>query len=213
MTGVQTCALPICPLSTIHYLPDSDNIIPILELNYFEDDIVSRFKEFLRVSFGPEHFEENLHFIEEAIGRDIRSFFVKEFYKDHIKRYKKRPIYWLFRSPKGHFSALIYMHRYTPDLPSRLLNEYLRDFQTKLRARREFLKTVSANTTAAPRDRKAADKDISKIEAALKDAVDYEKLLYPFAAQKIDIDLDDGVKVNYNKFREVLAPVAGLTDR
>ena len=93
--------------------PDEDNVIPVLEGEWFEDDIAERFKDFLKVTFGEENFEENLEFLEEAIGRDIRSYFIKDFYNEHVKMYKKRPIYWLFSSPKGSFNALIYMHRYT----------------------------------------------------------------------------------------------------
>jgi hypothetical protein len=96
------------------FMPDEDNIIPVLEGEWFTDDIVGRFKVFLKAAFGEEHFEENLKYIEDTIGKDIRKYFVKDFYNDHIKRYKKRPIYWMFSSPKGHFKALIYMHRYHP---------------------------------------------------------------------------------------------------
>ena len=95
---------------------DEDNIIPVLEDNFFEDDIVQKFKEFLKVSFGEQHFEENLRFIEDALGKSIRKYFVKDFYNDHIKRYKKRPIYWMIASPNKSFQALLYMHRYQPDI-------------------------------------------------------------------------------------------------
>ena len=104
------------------FMPDEDNVIPVLEGEWFEDDIAERFKDFLKVTFGEENFEENLAFLEEAIGRDLRGFFVRDFYNEHVKMYKKRPIYWLFSSPKGSFNALIYMHRYTPDTVSVSLN-------------------------------------------------------------------------------------------
>jgi type II restriction/modification system DNA methylase subunit YeeA len=99
----------------LSFMPDKDNVIPILEGEWFADDIVSRFCEFLKVAFGTEKYSENISFIEEALGKDLRVYFLKDFYNDHVKRYKKRPIYWLFSSPKGSFNALIYMHRYTPD--------------------------------------------------------------------------------------------------
>jgi len=103
------------------FSPDEDNVIPILEEGWFADDITARFKEFLRVTFGEEHYDENLAFLEEAIGRDIRGYFLKDFYKEHIKMYKKRPIYWLFSSPEGSFNALIYLHRLQRlDLPAPL---------------------------------------------------------------------------------------------
>jgi len=95
------------------FMPDTDNVIPILDDNWFVDDIVDRFLKFLEVTFGKEHFNENLQFIENAVGKNIRKFFVNEFYNDHVRRYKKRPIYWMFSSPRGSFNVLIYMHRYT----------------------------------------------------------------------------------------------------
>jgi type II restriction/modification system DNA methylase subunit YeeA len=110
------------------FTPDEDNVLPILDGDWFQDDIKERFKKFLKVTFGEEHYEENLQFIEDAIGRDIRSYFLKEFYPYHLKMYKKRPIYWLFSSPKGTFNALIYMHRYNKDTVSIILNNYLREF-------------------------------------------------------------------------------------
>ncbi len=111
----------------IRFMPDRDNAIPILDGDWFEDDIVGRFRQFLRVAFGEEHFADNLAFVEAALGRDLRSFFLREFYDDHLKRYKKRPIYWLFSSAKGSFNVLIYMHRYRPDTVSVVLNGYLRE--------------------------------------------------------------------------------------
>jgi hypothetical protein len=187
-------------------------VIPILEGNWFTDDIVERFLQFLRVSFGEEHFEENLQFIEDAIGKDIRKFFLKEFYKDHVKRYKKRPIYWLFSSPKGSFNALIYMHRYRPDTVSVILNDYLREFRTKLIARKEYLQKVSINMSASQKEKTAALKELDKLKKMITELNDYEKeILYPLATKQLEIDLDDGVKVNYNKFGKALKKVTGLT--
>lgn len=111
------------------FVPDADNVLPVLSDAWFEDDVVERFREFLKVSFGEEHFDENLRFIEEALGKDVRKYFVQDFYKDHVQRYKKRPIYWMFSSPKGSFNALIYMHRYNPSTVSTVLNEYLREYR------------------------------------------------------------------------------------
>jgi len=117
------------------FMPDADNVIPIVDGDWFEDDIVERFRQFLRVAFGEQHFEENLRFVTAALGvKNLRDYFVKSFYKDHVQRYKKRPIYWLFSSPRGSFNALIYTHRYTPSTASTVLNEYLREFQAKLKA-------------------------------------------------------------------------------
>ena len=118
---------------------DDDNVIPVLDEGWFDDDIVERFKRFLRVTFGDEHYEENLIFLENAIGKDVRSYFLKDFYKEHVKMYKKSPIYWLFSSPRGSFNALIYMHRYRPDTISIVLNDYLREYREKLTSHRGYL--------------------------------------------------------------------------
>ncbi len=192
------------------FLPDDDNIIPVLDGEWFTDDIVGRFKEFLKVAFSAEHFEENLKYIEDTIGKDIRKYFVKDFYNDHIKRYKKRPIYWMFSSPKGHFKALIYMHRYQPDLCSKLLNDYLQAFISKLEAAKQTQNMLSLREDITPREKNAAIKDMDKLELMLKDCREYEKTLFKIATQKISIDLDDGVKVNYQKFKDVLIPIKGL---
>ncbi|MGO1672071.1 MAG: hypothetical protein ACTHYC_14695 [Sphingobacterium sp.] len=191
-------------------MPDEDNIIPVLEDEWFNDDIVGRFKVFLKAAFGGEHFDENFRYIENTIGKDIRKYFVKDFYNDHIKRYKKRPIYWMFSSPKGHFKALIYMHRYTPDLCSKMLNNYLHAFMGKLEAAKQTQTMLSLREDISTREKTAAIKQIDKLELMLKDCRTYEKTLFTVATQKISIDLDDGVKVNYQKFKEVLVPIKGL---
>ncbi len=192
------------------FMPDQDNIIPVLEGEWFTDDIVGRFKVFLKAAFGKEHFEENLKYIEDTIGKDIRKYFVKDFYNDHIKRYKKRPIYWMFSSPKGHFKALIYMHRYQPDLCSKMLNDYLQAFISKLEAAKQTQTMLSLREDISAREKTLAIKEIDKYEVILKDCREYEKTLFTIATQKISIDLDDSVKVNYQKFKEVLVPIKGL---
>ena len=205
-----------CTLTTdnLSFQPDSDNVIPILDQDWFIDDITSRFHEFIKVTFGPDHYEENLKFIKEAIGKDIRKYLLSDFYKDHLKTYKKRPIYWLFSSPKGSFNALIYMHRYRPDTVSIVLNDYLREFHTKLIARREHLEAISISTSAStPAEKTKALKEIEKLKKIIAELEDYERdILYPLATQKIEIDLDDGVKVNYPKFGEALKTVPGLSE-
>jgi hypothetical protein len=192
------------------FLPDEDNIIPILDGEWFNDDIVGRFKVFLKAAFGEEHFDENLKYLEETIGKDIRKYFVKDFYNDHIKRYKKRPIYWMFSSPKGHFKALIYMHRYQPDVCSKMLNDYLQAYISKLEAAKQTQTMLSLREDISAREKTLAIKETDKYEAMLKDCRDYAKTLFTIATQKINIDLDDGVKVNYQKFKEVLVPIKGL---
>ena len=113
------------------------------------DDVTERFRKFLRVTFGEEHFQENLRFIETALGKDIRKYFTKDFYKDHVKRYKKRPIYWMFSSPKGSFNALIYMHRYNRDTVSVLLDQYVREFKVKLNAQKSAYERVEISSDAS----------------------------------------------------------------
>ena len=196
------------------FKPDDDNVIPLLERDWFTDDITGRFREFLRVTFGEEHYEENLVFIEQAIGKDIRKYFIRDFYSDHVKRYKKRPIYWLFSSPKGSFNALIYMHRYRPDTVSVVLNDYLREFRTKLAARKSHLEQVSVSASASQRDKTQATKEIEDLDKMIRELDDYERdVLYPLATEQVEINLDDGVKVNYNKFGQALKKVPGLSEK
>ena len=185
--------------------PDEDNVIPILDDDWFTDDITERFRQFLRVTFGDEYYEENLKFIENAIGKNIRNYFLRDFYKEHVRRYKKRPIYWLFSSPKGTFNALIYMHRYRPDTVSIILNNYLREFQTKLNARKNYLESISISESASASEKTKASKQIDKLNKKIKELEDYDRdVLYPLATKQIEIDLDDGVKVNYPKFGKAL---------
>lgn len=194
-----------------HQFMDRDGVLPILDEEWFLDDIVAQFKAFLQFTFGAEHFADNLDFIEKALGKDIRKYFIKDFYKDHVQRYKKRPIYWMFSSPKGSFNALIYMHRYRPDTVSIVLNEYLREFISKIRSHREHLITENNRATLTPAEKTRNLKLIDKYAAMLTELDAYERdILYPLAQQKIAIDLDDGVKVNYCKFGAALKKIPGL---
>lgn len=191
--------------------PDADNIIPVLDGEWFTDDIVGRFREFIKVAFSADQLNENIGFIEDNIpAKDIRKYFVKDFYNDHIKRYKKRPIYWMFSSPKGHFKALIYMHRYQPDTCSKLLNDYLQAFIVKLDAARHTQTMFSLKDDISAREKILVNKEIDKLDTMIKDCREYEKTLFNIAIQRINIDLDDGVKVNYQKFKDVLLPIKGL---
>ena len=191
---------------------DDDNVIPVLDEGWFDDDIVERFKRFLRVTFGDEHYEENLAFLENAIGKNIRSYFLRDFYKEHVKMYKKRPIYWLFSSPKGSFNALIYMHRYRPDTVSIILNDYLREYREKISAQKAHLEAVERDPNASQGEKTKALREIDKIDKVLAELREYEdEILYPLATRQIDIDLDDGVKVNYPKFGVALKKVSGLS--
>jgi type II restriction/modification system DNA methylase subunit YeeA len=190
---------------------DVDNVIPILDGDWFMDEIAGRFRTFLKLTFGEEHYNENIKFLEEAIGKDIRKYFLRDFYADHVQRYKKRPIYWLFSSPKGSFNALIYMHRYRPDTVSIILNDYLREFRTKLAARKEHLEQVSISASASKVEKTKALKEIGQLKQTIDELNSYENdILFPLATQKIEIDLDDGVKVNYAKFGAALKKIPGL---
>ena len=199
-------------------MPDIDNVIPIVDGDWFEDDIVARFREFLRAAFGEHHFEENLRFITDSLGvKNLRDYFVKRgsksttcrFYDDHVQRYKKRPIYWLFSSPTGAFNALIYMHRYTPSTVSTVLNEYLREFKAKLNASLQNQERI-ATGGGMPREQAAAQKEADRLRKVLLELEEYERDLYVLASRQIEIDLDDGVKVNYPKFGAALKKIPGL---
>lgn len=192
------------------FLADDDNVIPMLDENWFPDDITERFRRFLKIAFSEEQFDANLKFIEKALGKDIRKFFLKDFYTDHIKRYKKRPIYWLFSSPKGSFNVLIYMHRYRPDTISTVL-QYLRDFRSKLTNQVQHLRRVEASSDASKGEKTKALKDIDTYSKVIAELDAYERdTLYPLATEQISIDLDDGVKVNYTKFGSSLKKIPGL---
>ena len=197
---------------TVSFLPDDDNIIPILDDEWFEDDIVGRFYEFLKVTFGKENFEKNLAFVEECLGKDVRKYFVKDFYADHKKRYKTRPIYWMFSSPKGSFNVLIYMHRYTPDTLNQILNGYLKEYREKLNTQVEQLDHLIETGNSSEQTKAAKQKD--KLKLVLLELQEYERdVLYPLATERIAIDLDDGVLVNYNKFGTAIKKVSGLNDK
>ncbi|WP_413221034.1 BREX-1 system adenine-specific DNA-methyltransferase PglX [Tritonibacter mobilis] len=194
------------------FMPDADNVIPVLDGDWFADDITERFRLFLRVSFGEAHFRENLRYIEDALGKDIRKYFTRDFYADHVKRYKKRPIYWMVSSPKGTFNALIYMHRYRADTVSVLLNDYLREFITKLEGERARLEKLSDDATATQGQRTKALKEAATVAKQIDELNEWEReVIFPLAQQKIEIDLDDGVKANYPKFGTALKKIVGLS--
>ena len=198
--------------NNVTFMPDDDNVIPITGEEYFGDDIVGRFVAFVEAVYGAETLEQNLQFIAGALGgkgsprQVIRQYFLKEFFKDHCKTYKKRPIYWLFDSgKKAGFRALIYMHRYQPDLLARVRTEYVHQQQDRYRTQIEFAENELA--TAEKGARVKLDKRIKKLNDQLVEATAFEEKLHHLADQMIEIDLDDGVKVNYAKFQDVLAKI------
>ena len=201
------------------FIPDNDNIIPILDTGYFEDDIVGRFVEFVKISFGDNTLEENLDFIAKAIKNKgntsreiIRNYFLTDFYKDHLKTYKKHPIYWLFDSGKNNgFKALIYMHRYESDLVARVRTDYLHKTQKVLETTIASNERILKNSTSASEKAKAV-KAKNTLVKQLDETRKYDSALAHVANQRIAIDLDDGVKVNYEKFQGVKISSEGKKD-
>jgi type II restriction/modification system DNA methylase subunit YeeA len=194
----------LAKVPTPTFTPDADNVVPIVDGDWFEDDVVGRFRQFLRTAFGDRHFEENLKFVTESLGvKNLRDYFItragrSKFYDDHVQRYKKRPIYWLFSSPKGSFNALIYMHRCTPSTVSTVLT-YLREYVTKLESALQHA------------ERAGNAKESDRLRKILVELNEYEHdTLYPKASENVVIDLDDGVKTNYPKFGAALRKIAGL---
>ena len=196
------------------YPCDDDGIIPVTDDDYFgDDDIVAHTVAFVKAAYGQETLEQNLRYIADALGgegkpaRDvIRSYFLKDFFKDHCQIYKKRPIYWMFDSGKKNgFKCLIYMHRYTPDMVARIRTEYIHPQQQRYRSQIEFCE--SQLESASGSQRMALQKRVKKLQDQLKEASDYEQEVAHYAEQMIAIDLDDGVKVNYAKFGDLLAKI------
>lgn len=190
--------------------PDVDNIIPITDEEYFSDDIVGRFVEFVRVVYGDNTLEENLNFIARALGNKgdtsrevIRNYFIKDFYVDHLKVYQKRPIYWLFDSGRQNgFKALIYMHRYNVDIVGRVRTDYLHKAQKYVETAMQSAQYTLDNASSSSEKSKAT-KSITKYTKQLAEMQIYDEAIAHIANQRIEIDLDDGVKVNYVKFQGV----------
>ncbi len=194
------------------YSPDKDNIIPICDDEYFEDDIVGRFVGFVKTVYGEDTLDENLKFIADALGgkgqpKDvIRNYFLNDFYKDHCKIYQKRPIYWLFDSGKKNgFKALIYMHRYQPDTIARIRTDYIHEQQSRYRTAIADLEKRIDNAAAG--ERVKLNKELNKLQAQAEEIRIYEEKIHHLADQMISIDLDDGVKHNYALFQDVLAKI------
>lgn len=191
------------------FIPDKDNVIPISDEEYFEDDIVGLFCAFLKRSFGSDTLEENLDFIAKALGNKgntsrevIRNYFLKEFFKDHCKVYQKRPIYWLFDSGKENgFKALIYMHRYNEDTIGNLRIDYLHRMQRVYESEIARMQDTIDNSNNA-REVAAATKRKEKLTRQLKETKEYDEKIAHLALARISIDLDDGVKVNYDKVQK-----------
>lgn len=188
------------------FIPDADNCIPITAEEYFEDDIVGKFVEFVKVVYGEDTLEENLKFVADALGNKgktsrevIRNYFLTDFIKDHIKTYQKRPIYWLFDSGKQNgFKALVYMHRWNADTIGNVRVEYLhriqRVYEKEITRMQEIIDNSHDNKEISN-----ATKRKEKLQKQTKETKDYDAKIAHLALSRIDIDLDDGVKVNYEK--------------
>ena len=184
--------------------PDADNVIPVTETDCFEDDIVTRFRRFLAVAFGKENLAANIAYIEQVLGKSIRKYFVNDFYNDHVRIYSNRPIYWQYSSQtsnKGSFKALVYLHRYTPKTTNVVLN-YLRDYANKIA-------DIADNLEHS--DRAADQKQAAKLRKAVLECKDYEdQTLYPLATRNLEMDLDDGVLVNYLRMGKALRSIPAI---
>ena len=200
------------------FIPDTDDIIPICDEEYFEDDIVSRFIEFVSVVYGSDTLEENLKFIADVLGgkgtpREVlRNYFLNDLFKDHCNTYQvtgsgKRPIYWLFDSGKKNgFKALVYIHRYTPDLIARMRTGYIHPQQARYRTQIELLQE-QIDMAGSTSEKVKLSKQLKKINEQLLELNKYEEIVHHWADKMEPMDLDDGVKVNYEKFKELLAKI------
>ena len=195
------------------FRPDEDDIIPICDDEYFEDDIVDRFCTWLRTVYGEAHYQENLQFISDALGgkgsplENIRSYFLNDFYKDHCKTYKKRPIYWLFDAgKKNSFKALVYIHRYDRDTMARMRTGYVYKQQELYKTRIETYKK-RVDTAASQADKNKYKKELKRLQDQFDEIHAYEEKIHHYADLCQEIDLDDGVKHNYALFADVLAKI------
>ncbi|MFS0555067.1 BREX-1 system adenine-specific DNA-methyltransferase PglX [Brevibacillus sp. 179-C9.3 HS] len=194
---------------------DKDNILPILSGAYFEDDIVSKFMEFVKVTFGEDTLDENLEYLADSLGRKdgetaketLRRYLLNDFFKDHLQTYKKKPIYWLFTSGKQKaFNCLIYMHRYDKSTLSRIRTDYLHELQIRMDAeRKSLLDIIDGDGTA--KEISNAKKELKSLDLKIEELRAYDEQLHHMADMQIEFDLDDGVAVNYAKFEGLLAPI------
>ena len=195
------------------FLPDEFGIIPITDEKDFSNDIVEKVKEFIKFVYGEESLKDNLNFIAEALGNKdnksaeeiIRTYFIKDFYSDHLQRYQKRPIYWLMNSGKKNaFSCLFYMHRYEPLTVARVRADYLIPYQEMLENKRKFIERQLSDDDISAKEKKNIEKQLKELDTLLKELREYANEVKHIAEQKIPLDLDDGVNVNYEKLGAIL---------
>ena len=195
------------------FLPDEFGILPITAEKDFSNDIVEKIKEFIKFIYGEESLKDNLNFIAEALGNKdnksaeeiIRIYFIKDFYSDHLQRYQKRPIYWLMNSGKKNaFSCLFYMHRYEPLTVARVRADYLIPYQEMLENKRKFIERQLSDDDISAKEKKNIEKQLKELDTSLKELREYANEVKHIAEQKISLDLDDGVNVNYEKLEAIL---------
>jgi len=195
------------------FLPDEFGIIPITDEKDFSNDIVEKVKEFIKIVYGEESLKDNLNFIAEALGNKdnkpseeiIRTYFLKDFYSDHLQRYQKRPIYWLMNSGKKNaFSCLFYMHRYEPLTVARVRADYLIPYQEMLENKRKFIERQLSDDDISAKEKKNIEKQLKELDTLLKELREYANEVKHIAEQKIPLDLDDGVNINYEKLGAIL---------
>lgn len=195
------------------FLPDKFGIIPITNEKDFSNDIVEKIKEFIKFVYGEENLKDNLNFIAEALGNKdnkpaeeiIRTYFIKDFYSDHLQRYQKRPIYWLMNSGKKNaFSCSFYMHRYEPLTVARVRADYLIPYQEMLENKRKFIERQLSDDDISVKEKKNIEKQLKELDTLLKELREYANEVKHIAEQKIPLDLDDGVNVNYEKLGAIL---------
>ncbi|WP_315321996.1 BREX-1 system adenine-specific DNA-methyltransferase PglX [Fusobacterium pseudoperiodonticum] len=195
------------------FLPDEFGIIPITDEKDFSNDIVEKVKEFIKYVYGEENLKDNLNFIAEALGNKdnkaaeeiIRTYFIKDFYSDHLQRYQKRPIYWLMNSGKKNaFSCLFYMHRYEPLTVARVRADYLIPYQEMIENKRKFIERQLSDDNISAKEKKNIEKQLKELDTLLKELREYANEVKHIAEQKIPLDLDDGVNINYEKLGTIL---------
>jgi type II restriction/modification system DNA methylase subunit YeeA len=207
------------------FLVDEDGILPLTDKEWFEDDVTSRVRDFLKIIYGEKYLTQNLSYISDSLSLGaikpqagesslgvIRRYLSTQFYKDHLRTYKKRPIYWLFSSGKEKaFECLVYLHRYNEGTLSRLRTEYVTPLMGKLDAHHAQLSSQALDATAA--QQRSIEKDLQILEKKQTELKVFDEKLKHFADQRISIDLDGGVKVNYSKFGNLLAEVKSVTGK
>ena len=197
---------------------DDDGVVPILAGEYFPDDMTVRIEQAIKLIFGEEHFQANLRYIDEKLGKPLREYLFKDFFNDHIdgKMYQKRPIYWMFSSKmgdkrkKGYFKALVYMHRMESDTLSKLHADYVVPYIDKIEQQHIEAEDLSLRDDISQAARNKARKSAEEYADQIRELKDFEQVLVQMASQRLSIDLDDGVRVNYPKFYPLVEPIKGL---